>query len=53
MHCVGDLYCGAWDLFKAKHPTREEKREARLQALDRVALASMCCDGILKELEER
>jgi hypothetical protein len=53
MLTLGDLYCAAWDVLKANYDTMEIRNTARSNALERVALASMQAEGIVREMEAR
>jgi hypothetical protein len=53
MELIADIYCYVWDICRAKYETREEKNEARRIALDKIAIASVQCDGIMREMEAR
>jgi hypothetical protein len=50
---MGDFYCFAWDVLRAKYNTREEKLEGDKIALEGMAISSMQADAIIAEMGVR
>lgn len=50
---MADAYCAVWDICRGSYANRAERAEARLKALDTIALAMFKSEGIMAEMEVR
>jgi len=50
---MGDFYCFAWDVLRAKYDSREAKQEGDKIALEGMAISSMQADALIAEMGAR
>lgn len=50
---LADAYCAVWDICRGAYANRSERQEARMKALDQIAISMNKCEGVMVEMEAR